>query len=286
MQAKTSIILTTTLFLLAFVATDPARAQGDEGDTKPDASAEKPVFDRSKAKIAQLPLPSPYDKMLAIEMAVGDEKVDWSKVYDAVAVDVDANAMPDKTAAALALGVKIADGLVAVKSQDVEKLNACATQIESLAKKLGAGDDDLRRARLVRENANKGKWLDVFLELGFLQADIMKILLQPENANMRRLIIATGWMQGARHVTYYLSENYNPEVSNVLREPMLVAALNDDVQSLPEEIRSNPRAAGLAQATSAALPIVTIELDQPVSQENVAKLKALADACIKTALDQ
>lgn len=273
-------------FLAAFFLASAASPAQDTSGSPVLSESAKAEFDPSTAKASQLPLPSPYDKMLAIDVAAGDQKVDWGAVYDAIAIDVDANAMPDKTAAALALGVKIADGLVAVKSQNIEKLNACATQIESLAKKLGAGDDELRRARLVRENANKGKWLDVFLELGFLQADIMKILLRPENANMRRLIIATGWMQGARHVTYYLGEHYNPEISNVLREPLLVAELDKDIQALPREIKDNPRAAGLPKATAAALPLVSVEVDEAVSPENIAKLKEIADSCIKNALGQ
>jgi len=279
MQAKTY------LALAALTIASLAGSAHAQNPPKP-VPVDKPAFDPKTATPSQLPLPSPYDKMLAIEVAAGDKKVDWGAIYDAIAIDVDANSMPDKTSAALALGVKIADGLVAVKSQDVEKLNACATQIESLAKKLGAQDSDLRRARLVRENANKGKWLDVFLELGFLQSDIMKILARPENANMRRLIIATGWMQGARHVSHYLGGHYSPEISNVLREPLLVGALDKDVKALPPEILTHPRAKGLPEATGAALPIVTIGLDQPVSPENIAKLKALADKCIKTALDQ
>jgi len=246
----------------------------------------KPAFDPSTAQAARLPLPSPYDKMLAIDMAVKGKKIDWNKVYDAVAVDVDGNACPDKTSAALALGVKIADGLVAVKSQNVEKLNSCATQIESIAKKLGAGKEELKRARLVRENANKGKWLDVFLELGFLQADIMKVLNKPENAASRTLIIGAGWMQGARHVAYYLEQNYDPEVSNVLREPLLVSVLGKEIKALPPAVLSHPRVGGLPAAFQEALPIVSIGKEQSVSKENVLKLKALADKSVKIALDQ
>jgi hypothetical protein len=271
MQARYS-----TLIAVLFLAVAPLVGQ---------ENPEKSPFDPKSAQIAQLPLPSPYDKMLAIESAA-PSKVDWNPIFDAIAIDIDANSTPDKTAAALALGVKIADGLVAVKSQDVEKLNRCATQIESLATKLGAGTDELRRARLVRENANKGKWLDVFLELGFLQADIMKILNKPENANMRRLIIASGWMQGARHVTYFLSESYDPAMSNVLREPLLVAELTKDIQNLPPDVLANPRVAGLPTALKDALPLVSIEKDQPVSKENVDKLKSLADGAVKSALDQ
>ncbi|MFZ0710952.1 MAG: hypothetical protein WAM53_13005 [Terrimicrobiaceae bacterium] len=257
-----------------------------EEKAKPEEGPPKAPFDTSQAQSSRLPLPSPYDKMLAIEMAAKGKKIQWGKVYDAVAIDVDANSCPDKTSAALALGVKIADGLVAVKSQDVEKLNSCATQIESIAKKLGAGDEELKRARLVREGANKGKWLDVFLELGFLQADIMKILNRQENANDRKLIIASGWMQGARHITYYLIEHYDAEISNVLREPLLVGELSKEIKELPAQTLAHPRVKALPQAFEQALPLVSVGKDQAVSKENVAKLKTIADAATKSALDQ
>jgi hypothetical protein len=253
--------------------------------TEPTTAVPKAAFDRSKAEVARLPLPSPYDKLLAIENAAQGRPINWGKVYDAVAIDVDANNCPDKISAALALGVKIADGLVAVKSQDIEKLNTCATQIESIAKKLGAGQDELKRARLVRENANKGKWLYVFMELGFLQADIMKILNRPENLDMRKLIIASGWMQGARHVTYYLKENYNAEISNILREPLLVGELSKEISALPPEILANPRVKALPAALKKALPIISIGKDESVTKAKVTELKSIADAAIKSALD-
>ena len=283
MQAPSFSLFLFSLLLFSTSLTGRLNAE-DKG--KPEDAPPKAPFDPSQAHGSRLPLPSPYDKMLAIEVAAQGKKIQWKKVYDAVAIDLDANSCPDRTSAALALGVKIADGLVAVKSQDIEKLNSCATQIESIAKKLGAGDDELKRARLVRENANKGRWLDVFLELGFLQADIMKILNREENANERKLIIALGWMQGARHITYYLNENYDPEISNVLREPLLVGELEKEIQGLPAQSLTHPRVKALPSAFEQALPLVSVEKDQPVPKQNVAKLKAIADAAVKSALDQ
>jgi hypothetical protein len=283
MQASSfsPLLLVAFLFSIGIVSSLNA-----EEKSKPEEVPPKAAFDPGQAQSSRLPLPSPYDKMLAIEVAAKGKKIQWGKVYDAVAIDVDANSCPDKTSAALALGVKIADGLVAVKSQDVEKLNSCATQIESIAKKLGAGEEELRRARLVRENANKGKWLEVFLELGFLQADIMKILNRKENANDRKLIIASGWMQGARHITYYLIENYDPDISNVLREPLLVGELSKEIKELPAESLVHPRLKALPSAFEQALPVVSIGKDEAVSKENVTKLKTIADAAVKSALDQ
>ena len=114
----------------------------------------------------------------------------------------------------------------------------------------------------------------------------MKVLNRPENLDMRKLIIAAGWMQGARHVTYYLKENYNPEISNVLREPMLVGELSKEISALPPNILAHPRVKPLPDALKNVLPIVSIGKEESVSKQNVAALKSIADATIKSALDQ
>ena len=88
-------------------------------------------------------------------------------------------------------------------------------------------DADLGRARSVRAAANKGEWLKVFMELGFLQQDIMKKIDSPEQSNHGTLLIVTGWMQGARYTSTVIDENYSPETSNLLREPLLAKALKD-----------------------------------------------------------
>jgi hypothetical protein len=93
-------------------------------------------------------------------------------------------------------------------------------------------------------------------------------------------------MQGARHITYYLNENYDPEISNVLREPLLVGELEKEIQGLPAQSLTHPRVKALPSAFEQALALVSVEKDQPVSKQNVAKLKAIADAAVKSALDQ
>ncbi len=173
-------------------------------------SDQKPAFDPTTAEAAPPPLPSPYDKLLALEETLGSEQIDWNGLSDSTAVDLDVNAIDDHETLAIALGLKIADGIVAIKSQNAENLNSAAAQIEAIATKLGATSDDLSRARLIRENANKGKWLAVFMDLGFLQSDLMEQLRQDERTSDRALVIAAGWLQGARYVTTIVEENYSP----------------------------------------------------------------------------
>lgn len=256
-----------TIFALAM----PALAQDEN---------EKPAFDKSKAEIAPLPLPNPSDKLIAIEESVGAGKIDWSALADGVAVDVDPNDFPDQADAAMALGVKIADGIVAIKAQDVEKLNRSADQLEGLGKNLGATDEDMKRARQVRDFANRGEWLMVFLELGFLQADIMKKLNTPENQNDRTLVIAAGWLQGARYASGLILANYSPELSNILREPVLTAELDKQLAALPPSLQEKDKVRQIRQAVGQAAQIVNVSLDAPVAQDKVEQLKSASDTAV------
>lgn len=245
------------------------------------AEEPKPEFDKSKAEKAALPMPNPYDKLLAIEEAVGKDKIDWGALADGVAIDVDVNEVEGKPDAAMALGVKIADGIVAIKAQNAEKLNRSADQLEALGKKLGATDDDLKRARQVRDLANRGEWLSVFLELGFLQADIMQKLASPENKDDRTLVIASGWLQGARYASALIEQNYTPELSNILREPMLAGELNKQVAALGGESGGSPKVQAIGKAMAEAYPIVNVPLNASIPKEDVAKLKSISDTAVE-----
>ncbi len=245
------------------------------------AEPPKPEFNKAGAKVAELPLPNPFDKLIAIEEVVGAGKIDWSALADAVAVDVDANDFTAKADASMALGVKIADGIVAIKAQNVEKLNRSADQLEALGKNLGATDDDLKRARQVRDLANRGEWLQVFLELGFLQTDIMQKLNTPENLPYRTLVVASGWLQGARYASSLISSNYTPELSNILREPVLAGELKKQVAALPANIQKSDKVAQIRKAVEAAYPIVNVPLTAPIAKEDVAKLKSIGDTAVQ-----
>lgn len=245
------------------------------------AEAPKPAFNKESAERAPLPLPNPYDKLLAIEQGLGEDKVNWTALADSLAVDVDPNNVDGRADTAMALGVKIADGMVAIKAQDIEKLNRSADQLEALGKKLGATDADLQRARAVRDFANRGEWLMVFLELGFLQADITQRLNTPENKDTRILVIASGWLQGGRYASSLILDNYTPDLSNILREPLLADELRKQLDALPDEMQKSPKVAQLRQALEQASPIVSVGLNEPIAKDDVARLKSIGDTAIQ-----
>jgi hypothetical protein len=250
--------------------------------SKPEAK--KPAFDPSKATDGGVGLPSPYDKFIALDQALPKGKIDWSKTYRGTATALDPDAFKDPTVAIpLALGVRIADGVMAVKAKNAELLNQCASDIERLAKKMGISDADLTRARAVRAAANKGEWLQVFLDLGFFQQDIMMKIESGKNPAQGTLLVVGGWLEGARFTVPLVRAHYTPELSNILREPMLVKALIEKIDALPAEVKSNPTVVGVRKILPDLLKIVNIPKNGTISKETLDEMQKLVDQGVKLA---
>jgi hypothetical protein len=246
---------------------------------------DKAPFDPKKAEDAGVGMPTPYDKFLALDAALTNAKVNWGQVFRKVAVDIDPDAFTDKEVVIpMVLGIRIADGVMAIKALDAEMLNKCAADIEKLAKKLDIADSELGRARAVRAAANKGEWLKVFMELGFFQQDIMRKIEDKEHTDRGTLLIVSGWMEGARYTTTVVGDNYSPSVSNILREPLLARALKDKVEKLSDKTKSNPPVAKLREVLPKVESILTIPLEGTISKENVAEINRLSTEVVKAAL--
>jgi len=246
---------------------------------------DKASFDPKTAKDGGVGMPTPYDKFLALDQLVPSGEINWSQTFRKVAVDIDPDQFTDKdTVIPMVLGVRIADGVMAVKARDVELLNKAASDIETLAKRMGVADSDLSRARAVRAAANKKEWLNVFMELGFFQQDIMKKLEDKESSARTTLLITAGWLQGARYTSTLIEDHYTAATSNLLREPKLIEALSHKMEGLPAGSKSNAAVTKMREALPQIQKIIDIPLDGSVPKESVAQLNKLSTDAVKAAI--
>ncbi len=261
-----------------------AGAQDDKAKTDK-GKDDKASFDPKQAKDGGLGMPTPYDKFIALDQLVPSGEINWNQTFRKVAVDIDPDQFTDKdTVIPMILGIRIADGVMAVKARDVELLNKAASDIETLAKRMGVADADLNRARAVRAAANKKEWLNVFMELGFFQQDIMKKLEDKESASRTTLLIVAGWLQGARYTTALIEDHYTAATSQLLREPKLVDALAAKMDSLPANAKQNAAVSKMREALPKIGKIINIPLDGSIPKESVAELNQLSTDAIKAAI--
>ena len=283
---KVSFLTLAAAAALPLLTLPAPRSQAQDEPVKAGSkpSKEAPPFDPSKAEDAGLGMPTPYDKFLALDLVLKG-KVNWKSYFSKTAVDVPVDDISDtKVRLPLLLGVRISDGVMAIKARDAELLNKCAAEIEAAAKKLGTPENDLRRAKSVRAAANAGEWLKVFMELGFLQQDILKTLDKPENKSQGALVTIGGWLQGARYVTAVIDDNYSPENSNYLREPLLVKALIGKIDSLPDAEKNSALVSKAKTSLKEIGDIVNIKLDGSIPKDKVERIQALATEVVSAAM--
>lgn len=175
----------------------------------------------------------------------------------------------------------MSDGVLAIKAKDAEKLGAIATDIESLAAKLNVPDAKLARAKKVRSHASRGEWPKVFLELGFLQNDVMKTLDEDGNKNRRAILITAGWLQGARSISGIVLDNFNQDSAGLLREPLLVKTLAADLQKVKSPARESAQVIALIEAMNGIFPLLDIPLHASPTRADVKKINQLSTKCIK-----
>ncbi len=226
---------------------------------------------------------SVIDKLLAIEASLGGKlkrtsEDQWSKDYEVLYQQFQRNgqlsALPGggskEIIDALALGIKASDAVVALKARDIEGLNRSAEQVEQLAVKLGATKKELGMAENVKRYANNGRWLDSFMALGFLQRKILIYLKENEERKPQAvLIVVGGWLQGGRCVSHVISQNYTPEVSNILREPRLVELIKKNMEELPPIYLNDPLVTKITNLLPEIKKRVNVGLNEPVKLEDV-----------------
>ena len=275
--ARAALLVVVGILLVA--QGGPVRAQGSPPPPTPTGAQD----------VGLLP-PSVIDKLLAMEIEFDKAGIkirgaDGARVYrrsyDNCGVEVNLAKLQagSEVGAALALGMKIADGVVALKARHAEGMKECADIIDPLARKSGAGDEDLRRARDVKRLADKSLWRDAFMELGFLQEDIVIEVERNQQKREKAILIFMGaWVQGGRHVTELMLDHYLPMIGNILREPMFVEQALKEMKALPAETRADPKFKAVEADLTRFYKIVNVKMDADIPK---AQIEEYHQMCLK-----
>lgn len=283
-ECLTAVLLTLGAFTL------PAWCQGENSAQGPSGPGSRSEMDdlRKRAIVQKMAPPSPLDKMLALDQILKEKKPNWKAQYADSQFDVDPDNYKDTDVMIpLVLGVRIADGILAIQAKDAEKLNECAADIESLAKKLNVDEGSLNRAKTARTAANKGEWLRVFSELSRLQDGVLNEIEKKSNKDRGVLLMSGGWMQGLRFAAKVINANYTGPLSNFLREPRLVSMLRENLAKLPGDLHANAKVKEMDEMMGKVREIVNVGLDDSkpdgwVQQEKVKELITMTDAFVKS----
>lgn len=221
------------------------------------------------------PTPTVIEKFTALKMRMKDAKLNWVQVYNSNKIDFDPDNLDDTSVQLpVALGIRITDGIIAIIARNAESLNEAAEDIEQMSKKLGVSDKDLARAKQVRAFANRGSWNRVYMELGWLQKDVMATLDREGNSNRRALLLASGWLQAAHITSSIVAKNYNEDRSTLVREPIMLNHLIKELGKVTPAQKAHPTYKTLLKSISDISKLVDTPVGEPISKDALVKVSA------------
>lgn len=259
------------------------------GEKEPDA-AEKKIIGEA-IDTGYIP-PNPFDKFLGLDAMFERGTVKWKNIMEKVSRDLETNNLRDTDyLIPLLMGIRVADGVMAVKVRSVEDLNAAADDIRDMAVKLRVPERDMSWANKARAEAARGEWAGVFMSLGFMQKKVLDKLKEAKQ-DQRSLVMLSGWIQGLHYSATAVLDHYDAPVlknstvahpSYQLRDPQLVVWLIGLAKNLSADKQVQPEVVAIRKALGEIYDILDIDIDAKkgkVSREDVEKLISLADNVI------
>jgi hypothetical protein len=177
----------------------------------------------------------------------------------------------DQAQIATLLGVVIAEGFIAMEAKDSAEVKELGKTVLSLAGGLGIRQRALRRSRSIMELADKNEWSDARKEWDGVLSDIESGMIELKSAELAQLVSLGGWLRGTEALSALVLQNYQPQRSNLIRQPALIDYLEQQLGAMNDDIRRRRIVGKLLEGIRTIRSLVETE-NGPPSQETVRKV--------------
>jgi len=239
------------------------------------AAAGNVLSAEEKARFSEnMLLPNPSEIFVALNK-IG--KTDWtnaasySKKYD----------YKGNYLRALNLGVRAADGFLAIQARDKSRLGEMIVVIITLAEELMVEKTILDKSKKFEELSKRDQWDALHKELDILREDVVREINRLGDQDVALMVCAGGWLEGLRAATKVLNGQYEPVASSVLYQPKLCDYFSDRLKAIGPEAQKTPAVQKLMARLPEIKALVDVGYQQPISKENIAKLYTISTELIQ-----
>src|SRR3990167_4249281 len=177
-------------------------------------------------------IPCPGETFAAINKV---SRPNWS----ALARGGNAPVTTNRAQLALAVGILVTNGYIAVEAQDGQQVKNIGRDIMTMSKALGVGQNILSRGNNLIEFADHNQWDSLRNELEATENEVKTTMVEQQDRNLVTLTSAGAWLRGLKVAADIITKHYSAEGAALLCEPELARHLAADLEVLPEKLRSD-----------------------------------------------
>ena len=158
---------------------------------------------------------------------------DWGVQVAERSIKIDGN----RSRMAMLFGLVVSEGFIAVQAQDKEGVRRIGRDVLRLAETLNVSPAVESHANAIIDGAGRGDWETVREELDKTRQTVLEVMKTNRDDELVALASIGGWLGGTDALASVLKQNYDPEGSDLLNQPDLVAQLRNDFNDLPVRAR-------------------------------------------------
>jgi hypothetical protein len=236
--------------------------------------ADGPLTEKEKSMfIRNVVIPLPSEIILALDNLTD---VDWkNSVEYNYSADYEENYQ-----IVLNLGIKVANGFVAIQAEDKKNIGEMFSVSKNLAENFGAKSNLFTRKEEIISLVKSNKWNELRETLDDMQQKI-KIEMAKYHPDFVTLASIGGWLQGLNVVSGTLAKDYNDKASTILYQPILVNYFIRKIDSLDGKHSSLPIIQKIKMKLQEIKELSNSGFSNPVNKENVVKLYDISSSLIK-----
>ena len=178
-------------------------------------------------------MPCPGESFAAINKV---SRPNWAALSRGGTVPVTTN----RAQLALAVGVLITNGYIAVEAQDGQQVKNIGRDIMSMARALGVSQSILSRGNNLIEFADHNEWDALRDELEATENEVKTTMVEQQDRSLITLTSSGAWLRGLQVASGIISDHYSEQSSALLYEPELARHLTSDLEMLPDKLRNDP----------------------------------------------
>ena len=180
----------------------------------------------------------------------------------------------DQAQIATLLGIVIAEGFIAMESEDSAEVKNLGRNVLALARGLGVQDRALRRSRSIMEFADKNEWTAARQEWDGVLSDLEGGMIELNSAKLAQLVSVGGWLRATEALSALVLQRYSPENSALIRQPILVNYLEKQLLAINSDSRTHPIVGKLLDGIRELRALVDSE-NGSLSEETVRKVHGI-----------
>lgn len=186
----------------------------------------------------------------------------------------------DQVQIALLLGVEIAEGFVAVEAEDGAEVKNIGNTVLKLAKGLGVEKSALRRSRSIMEHADKNEWATARQEWDEVFSDLENGMIEIKSKELAQLVSLGGWLRGTEALCTLVLQNYSPGRAELLRQPVLLDYLEQQLLAMNGEIQTRPMVAKMLEGIRKIRALIPNE-KEPLAEKTVREIDQICKELVR-----